>query len=173
MADEENAGKEGSSSLVGKLVMTGVVVLVPSILALVAFKMVLVPMLGEAVKEDDGPPIDVIDPNERTMRFKLPEETVLTERDSGGSQMLIYSVDIACDSQATLDLIVREQNRFETLLSTLHRNRTEAELKDPVFQESLLDQAKQKMNVLLKRLAPEEEHMVTNVQHHQFAVLPL
>ena len=87
MAEEENAAEEEgkkSSSLVGKLVMAGIVVLVPIILGVVVFKLVLIPMLGTP-PEDDAPPIDVIDSDvEKTMTFLMPQESVVNDGSGDG-----------------------------------------------------------------------------------------
>jgi len=64
---------------------------------------------------------------------------------------------------------------FVAILVELHDSRTKAELNDPVVKESILRQAKQEANALLKRVQEKEDPTVEiiEVMYTEYTVIEL
>ena len=63
---------------------------------------------------------------------------------------------------------------FSSILLRLHSNRTKTELNDPRVKESILRQAKQEANALLKKLFPEnKEAKIVDVLHVKYTIFDI
>ena len=173
MAEEEQVETEEAKgpSLISKLVPIAITVLVPVILALVVTKIFFLPILAGEVEVEDTAAFDPIDPAEVTLRFEMPHATVLTESDDRSRYVLMYTVILVCSTEATFLLITEEEDRFMGMVSTIHRNRTKKLLDDPQFQDHLMSQTQEELNILLRRLRPEEKHEIREVTYLQFSVM--
>ncbi|PCJ57690.1 MAG: hypothetical protein COA73_10610 [Candidatus Hydrogenedentota bacterium] len=173
---QEQSPKAGG--IVGKLVPLAAV-LVFLVVGAAVFMLVISPMLS------DEEPDETEDMASETQgdEFPLQPAMVVTldssfvnlmrEGDSA-APMLIYGVKLECNDQATLDLVVVNQHRFEDMVMKLHDSRTRGELDDILaFKESVQRQALQKANDILVRLQgdnPAENVKITKVLHYQMAV---
>jgi flagellar basal body-associated protein FliL len=175
MAEEqvEATGKQGSS-LIWKLAMLAMAVLLPIVLGLVVFRIFLLPALGGAGMGTAEPVvIDPIPLDEVTLRFQMSEESVHTEGEGNSRPVLMYTVVLMCSGQLTADLITSQEDRVLSTIFAIHRNRTRTELSDPAFQDYLAAQVRDELNILLKRLRPDEEHEVRQVSYLKFVILDL
>jgi len=126
-----------------------------------------------AAEEMDNPDGDL--PAQPAMVVTLDSNFVNLMRDGDSpAPMLVYGVKLECNDQATMDLVVANQHRFEDMIMKLHDSHTRDELDDILaFKESVQKQALQKANDILKRLQgdnPAENVKITKVLHYQLAV---
>ncbi len=177
MADEkkadENVAKAESSPLIRKIVLLGMFILIPAILALATARFVLIPMMAPPA---DSPPeevVDVIPPLAMTVEFDEVQATVRTENPDEAAPVLVYKIAMAVSDPATAALIEAKKAWFSSMLGKLHRNRTRSELNDPYIEETILKQAKQEANLLLKKLDPGAKHEVLEVMHLKYAIFDM
>lgn len=178
MAEEQNGEEQEPkrlSPLIKTIVAVGLSVLIPAILGIVTFNLVLRPMLAGGKEEEPAETIGAISPDVVTVKFDEAQATVLAEDPNAPSPLLIYQVAMACANPDTKTLIEDENRKdyFTAMLAKLHRNRTRAELNDPYVQETILKQAKQEANQLLKKLAPAQDFQVIDVMHIKYAIYDL
>lgn len=164
MADEKKAAK-GGSNLVGTLVTLAIVILVPAVLAGVAVKFVVMPMMvspEEKAKEEEQK-AEEEHKEEATLAgavaydFKEAQASVVPDTPDSAAPVLLYQVSMACNHAGTVELIKSKESWFISMLAKLHRNHTRAELNDPYVEDTILRQAKQEANDLLKRCGPIPE----------------
>jgi len=108
--------------------------------------------------------------------FKGLRASVLVEESELSSPALLqYSVALACANQKTALLVESWNQMFVAILVELHDSRTKAELNDPVVKESILRQAKQEANALLKRVQEKEDPTVEiiEVMYTEYTVIEL
>ncbi len=177
MAEEQQdvaQGEKKSNKMVGVLIMGGIVILVPAILALVVFQFILRPMLHspEATVKEPVEQVEEIPAGTVTIDFPEAQATVLTDDPDSSSPLLIYQVSMACSPDA-LTLIETNKAWFTAMLNKLHRNRTWSELNDPYIQETILKQAKQEANLLLKKLVPNGKQKIVEVMYLKFVTMDL
>ncbi len=182
MAEETNEETENQASkkggLMGKLIPLAAVLLF-LIVGAAVYMFVISPRLA-ADPSDEAAAQDMESTNsdlplQPAMVVTLDSNFVNLMRDGDSpAPMLIYGVKLECNDQATLDLVVANQHRFEDMIMKLHDSRTRDELDDILaFKESVQKQALQKANDILKRLQgdnPAENVKITKVLHYQLAV---
>lgn len=175
MAEELDDGGKKKSSPLNLLIMGGLVLVVPLTLALLVFQFVLSPMLGG--EEPAAPVKPVVDnaypAGAMAFEFEEVQAAVLPDDPDLAAPVLLYRVAMVCKDQLTNDLVSQQQVYFTAMLDKLHRNRTRSELNDPLVQETILKQARQEANTLLKRLAPEAELEIIEVLYVKFGMIDL
>jgi len=179
MADEQkdlqnaDQGKK-SSPLLMNLIIMAVVILVPAILGLVTFMFVLRPALNQGGEEEEVSTevVDTIPATVVVIDFEEAQASVNVGPDVT-PPILIYKVAMACANQETSDMITARMSYFTSMIGKLHRNRTEAELSDPIIQESILKQARQEANRLLKKFAPDGSMEVIQAMHVKYAIFTI
>ena len=173
---EAAAGGAKSSNLIKMIVTVLIVVLVPSIGGIVAYKFYLAPAItpptpvegkaaeGGAAKneetvkqekkktEKDNSPIPP-----KAVGFDLPEQQVAvkTEPDQPGA-ILVYTCALICENEEIKKEVEERKQWFIAAISKLYRNRTMAELNNEEIQQSILDQAKEECNAIMRRFAMED-----------------
>jgi flagellar basal body-associated protein FliL len=182
MAEETNEeGQEQEpkkGGILGKLIPLMAVLVFLGVGAAV-YLFVIAPRLTDdttddaAAEEMENPDGDL--PMQPAMVVTLDSNFVNLMRDGdSAAPMLIYGVKLECNDQATMDLVVANQHRFEDMIMKLHDSHTRDELDDILaFKESVQKQALQKANDILKRLQgdnPAENVKITKVLHYQLAV---
>ncbi len=175
MAEEIDAQEKKSSSLVSWIIMGGLVLLVPLVLAILVFQFVLRPVLGSDTPAAPAvPEVENVYPvGAKALEFAGVQAAVLPDEPDLAAPVLLYRVAMVCKDQATYDLIAAEQVYFTAMLDKLHRNRTRSELNDPQVQETILKQARQEANTLLKRLVPNGNLEVIEVLFVKFGMIDL
>ena len=178
---EVAAGVAKSSNLVKMIVTVLIVVLVPSIGGIVAYKFYLAPAItptqpvdgktaeGGAVKEEgtkhegEGKPGAKTEEKDnspippKAVGFDLPEQQVAvkTEADQPGA-ILVYACALICENEEIKKEVEERKQWFIAAISKLYRNRTMAELNNAEIQQSILDQAKEECNAIMRRFAMED-----------------
>ncbi len=171
-AEEQEGGKK-TSSIVRTAIIVGLLVLVPACLAMVTYLFVISPLLPE--DEAGAPEDEVENPFPEgivTVAFEEAQASLITDGD-GAAPLLIYKISVAVDSAGTEAVLTANMDWFTAMLGRLHRNRTRAELNDPVMEETILKQAKQEANRLLRQLDPEGGGEVLHVLYTKFAIYDL
>lgn len=172
--EKEEKPAKGSSSLVRTMVVIGISVLGPAVLALGLFTFVLHPMLVDAPVEEKKEEVEEEFPKEaKTIQFDEVQATVLTNNADGPAPLLLYQVAMACSDELTLKVVEEKKAWFSSMINKLHRNRTRTELNDPAVQEAILRQAKQEANLLLKKLDPECAGQILEVMHIKYTLVDL
>lgn len=171
--EAEKAPEKTSSSIVKTAIVVGVCILAPAIVGLLVYQFVIAPRL--APSEEPKTPIaeGAYSPTIETIELPQDKATVLSDDPNLVPPLLMYQVAIVCDSLETRTIIEQRLPHFIALVSKLHRNRRLSELNDPYVQESILRQAKQEGNLLLKQFAPEGTHEIIEVMHLSFTLYPL
>lgn len=175
---EEEKGKQqqAKSGWVGKLVVIGLIILVPAIVGVSVYRFVLRPMFAQP--GIPTPPQD--DAGER-----IPVSTVLVDftglrasvkvDDPSMPALLQYSVSLACANEASRVLVEGRRPYFESMLVNLHDSRPKEELTDPMAKEDRLRRAKQEANVLLERIQEEKDPSVRviDVLYTEYTIINL
>ena len=174
MAEEPNDEKKGGSPIVRYAAVGGLVILVPTILALLVFQFILRPMLGSETPPEPEEVIEGVIPA-GAVPLSLPEVqgAVLPDDPDSVAPVLIYQVAFICADQITSDMITANMVYFQAMIDKLHRNRTRSELNDPQVQTTILKRAEQEANTWLKRLAPESDFEVLEVMYVKFGMIDL
>jgi hypothetical protein len=171
---EEKAEGEESSPLIKNVIMLGLAVVVPALIAVVLFKWVIQPKFG--TPEDVDMPPAVTDPFPEGMvdiEFTNLQITVRTEDPEMVAPMLIAEVALWCRDGATQIAVDGKKNLFQSMILKLHQGRTRSELNDPLIQNSILEQIKQQANILLRRLDAEMEYEVLSAAHLKYTIVDL
>ena len=179
MGEEPKGGKPAKKSGgLGQIIVMLVLVIVSAVWGMAIYKFVLAPKLdGQEQKhaeDDEGDSIPA-----GAVAFDFPEATTaVTSSDPNASNsVLIYAVSLVCENEETKALIEKNKQWFTSMLSDLHRNRTKEELSDPAVEKSILEQAKEQANSLLRRLEADpkkkEELKIIQALHLKFAVFTL
>jgi flagellar basal body-associated protein FliL len=174
LAEEQDKAGGKSSGLVRNIIIAGIIILVPAILALVIYNFIISPIVA-GNSDAEAPPEKIETIPAEAMSFVFPEAqaTVLSTESDVSSPLLIYQVALVCADQATWALVEAKQTWFESLINKLHRNRTRQELNDPVVQETILKQSKQEANQLLRKFNPGGTEEILEVMHVKFAIFEL
>lgn len=177
MAEElnEEAGGEKKSSLMGTIILLVIALLVPALLGLGLYMVVLKPKLtmettAAATPTDDIPPFPE---TMQTVVFDETHVTVQTEDPDLAAPLLIMQVALSCADGPTSALIDSKKEYFAAEILSVHQGRTRAELNDPLVQNSILEQIRQRSNILLKRLSPKMEMTVLKAMYLKFAIMDL
>jgi len=175
MAEETNAAAEQPSSpVVRTLIGVGIVVLVAAILAALTFQFVVRPLVAPAAAPEAPPPDDLIPATAVSYDFPEMQATVLMNDPDAAAPLLMFQLSLLCANPATMETIVSRQSLFVSLVNKLHRNRTRSELNDPYVQESLLRNAEQEINALLRRVAPNAPDLrVLQADYLKFTIYDL
>ena len=176
MAEEENVEQQApsrASKLIRSVVTLGIVILVPMILALLAVNFILLPMLAEEPADQDTPEESGLPADAVIVEFEEDRASLVAQSPDESAPLLMYQVAMAVDSTGTATLIENKKPLFRAMLSELHRNRTRSELNDRYIQDTILEQARQKANQLLRQLAPNAEHTVYKVMYTSYTILDL
>jgi len=180
MAEEEQAEVEegqqeeesgGKGRLIRLLAVLVGVVLFGATTSLIVWKLVLQPRLVDAgpIVEETGPKI-LADP------FMVPFEsaitTVLMPSDDYLASILMYSIELECSDQISMDLVTKHKARFIDMIRKLHAGRTREELKDPMTAENIQKEIVLESNAILMAILVENEaeSRVTNAFHTQWFV---
>jgi flagellar basal body-associated protein FliL len=180
MAEEQEVSAPKRSPLVGYLVMGGLVVVVPLVLAGLVFQFVLKPVLmpegeEEAHAEEDhhAEVADAYPVGAMPVEFPDSQSAVLSDDPELAAPVLLYKVAMVAMDEHTQHVISEKQVFFMAMLDKLHRNRTRSELNDPQTQEAILKQAKQEANNLLKKLDPTAHDGVLDVMYVKFGLIDI
>ena len=177
MAEEpkvEEVEEKKSSPLVKIILMLFGAILIPAIVACLAYIWLIRPMW--APPEEDKKTVEVVDPLPKSMvEFKFEEQqiSVQTEDPDMVAPLLIAQVTLMCRDEATRAVIEARQSLFAAMILKMHRGKTRVELNDPLVQNSVLEQIKQQSNILLRRLDPEADLMVLDALHLKYTVVDL
>ena len=202
MADKKEDGKaaaaEGGgaakSGLVKMLVLVAVAVVVAVAAAGGIYMFVLAPRLvpadpaaaahgdadaagehgeaGDAHEEEAGH--SMVDA--AAVEFAEESVNVLPEVAGGKVALLSYQCAIVVPSAHMAELVGDKSRKpfFSSILLKLHSNRTKTEMNDPRVKESILRQAKQECNAIMKKLFPEDEHAeVLDVLHIKYTIFEI
>lgn len=180
---EDGAGKSG---LVKILAMVGGVVILPCVLVGVLYVFVLAPRLHPA---DDAHAAEAAKAEEEAhaeeggemagagaIEFEDESVNIMPDAPGGKAALLNYKCAIVVNSAELVEQLGDKTKKpfFSSILLKLHSNRTKAELNDPRVKESILRQAKQECNSLLKRLLPEDkEAQIVQVLHVKYTIFEL
>jgi flagellar basal body-associated protein FliL len=182
---EEPKKAKGSSKMVGTIITLAVVIIVPAVLALAAWFYVVRPMVSGPAPSETAPKEEEVKKEESLALavahdFKEAQVSVAVEDPQASAPLLIFQVSFVCNSAETAELVKTKESLFVAMLLKLHSNRTRSELNDPYVCETILRQAKQEANALLKRVKPAEEEKseapepeVLEVMHIKFAIIEL
>jgi flagellar basal body-associated protein FliL len=156
-----------------------ILVIVSAVGGMGLYKFVLAPRLEdkkteekhvEAEEESEAIP-------EGAIAFDFPEaQTAVVNNDpSAPNSVLIYTTSIVCGNEETKAIVEKNKQWFAAMLSDLHRNRTKEELTDPKIEKSILEEAREQANSLLRRLQtePKPEVKVIQVLHLKFTVFTI
>ena len=177
---EEQVEAPKKSPLMRYAMTGGMVVLVPMILALVLCQFVLRPLLAPAegaehdAHEEEHHAVEGVFP-EGSMPIEFPEAqaAVLPDEPQLAAPILLYRVAMVCADEHSHHLIEYNMVYFTAMLDKLHRNRTRMELNDPQVQETILKQARQEANTLLKRLDPKGHGEVLEAMYVKFGLIDI
>lgn len=172
---EAAAGAEKSSNLVKIIVTVLIVVLVPSIGGILAYKLYLAPAIappsveekkpeaeegkkgeeaahGKKKEEHDNSPIP-----KTAVGFDLPEQQVAVKAEANQpAAILVYACAIICENEEIKKEVEERKQWFIAEISRLYRNRSVDELNNPEIQQAILDQAKEGCNAIMRRFAMED-----------------
>jgi len=172
---EEVEEKQGSP-IVRYVIAGGLILMVPTTLALLVFFFILRPVLmggPEPVQEE----VDNLIPEEAAA-YTFPESqgAVIPDDPDSPAPILLYEITVICDSVETANYIGGDPTTtayFRAMLDKLHRNRTRSELNDPQVQTTILRRAEQEANNILKRRAPESGMRVLEALYTKFGLVDL
>ncbi|MBX3180762.1 MAG: hypothetical protein KF886_25725 [Candidatus Hydrogenedentes bacterium] len=173
----ENEAEKKSSPLIKNLILLAVAVLVPAVIGVAAYMALLKPRLSppapaETGSADDIPPFP---PSMGTVVFDDMNVSVLTEDPDLVAPLLILQVALSCADGQTAALISEPGRKeyFAAEILSAHQGRTRGELNDPLVQNSILEQIRQRSNILLKRMAPNAQLSVLKAMYLKFAIMDL
>ncbi len=110
------------------------------------------------------------------IEFEDESVNVMPDAPGGKPALLSYKCAIVVNSHE-LELVVGDKAKkpfFSSILLRLHSNRTKTELNDPRVKESILRQAKQEANAMVKKLLPEDkEAKVLEVLHIKYTIFEI
>ncbi len=178
MGEEPKAAAPAKKSSGGmkQIIVFVVLIVVSAVGGMALYKFVLAPKLEpqkEAKQEEETTeniPAEAI-------AFDFPEaQTAVVNNDPNApNSVLIYTVSVICENEETKALVEKNKQWFAAMLSDLHRNRTKEELSDPAIEKSILEEAREQANSLLRRLQeePKPEIKVIQVLHLKFTVFTI
>lgn len=187
-------GGAAKSGLVKMLVVGAVAVVVPVVAAVGIYMFVLAPRLQAAdsasgehgAAEAGGEHGDMAEAHEEehgasmadaaAVEFDEESVNVLPEAPGGKVALLSYKCALVVPNAEMAELVGDKSRKpfFSSILLKLHSNRTKTELNDPRVKESILRQAKQEANAMMKKLFPENEHaQVLDVLHIKYTIFEI
>lgn len=187
-ATEAGAGKSG---LIKTVIAAAVVVVVPLMLVGVVYVFFLAPRLeasemteagahGEMSHEDDEHASDAGSHEDMAhaaaIEFDDESVNVMPDAPGGKPALLSYKCAIIVNSEELAEVVGDKAKKafFSSILLRLHSNRTKTELNDPRVKESILRQAKQEANAMVKKLLPDnEEAKVLEVLHVKYTIFEI
>lgn len=110
------------------------------------------------------------------VEFDDESVNVLPSEEGGKPALLTYKCAIVVNNH-DLELAVGDKAKkpfFSSILLKLHSNRTKTELNDPRVKESILRQAKQEANAMVKKLFPDmADAKVLDVLHIKYTIFEI
>lgn len=170
----EEGGAKKSSPILKHLILLGIAILVPVIIGLLAYKFFVAPKLGMEVMVEA--PVDDFPPFPATMvavDFDKMNVSVQTEDPDLIAPLLIMQVSLSCADDMTAAKIMEKKQYFAAEILKLHQGRTRKELNDPLVKNSILEQIRQRSNILLKRLSPDMDLKVLEAMYVEFTVMDI
>ncbi len=178
MGEEPKAAAKPARKLPGfvkQIIVVLVLVIFSTAGGLAIYKFILAPKL-EVVEEPEPEEFsDNIPAGAVAHDFEEAQTAVVSSDPNAPNAVLIYTASMICANEETKALLEKNKQWFTAMLSDLHRNRTKEELADPAVEKSILDEAREQANALLRRLQPEPnpEIKVIQVLHLKFTVFTL
>lgn len=197
--DKKDAGAKGGngddaaapkSGMVKMIAVVATVIVVGVGLALATYMFVLAPRLqpadaktgehgeahGEHGEEDPHAGEDEKEMGEAAaIEFEDMSVNVLSEG-PGAKPLLDFKCAIVVNNELLAEAIGEKTKKplFSSILLKLHSNRTKTELNDPRVKESILRQAKQEANAMIKKLFPDnKEGKVLDVLHIKYTIFEI
>ena len=164
-----------SSGVGRQLVVVLVVIVLSAAGGMATYKFVLGPRFDSAMQPHKSEGTDSIPLDSVAIEFPEAQAAVQNAGQTNVNSVLMYAVSIVCANEATKALVEKHKDWFVAMLSDLHRNRTKEELNDAAVQKSILEQACEQANSILRRLQekPNPEIKIIQVLHLKFAVFTL
>jgi len=180
MGEEPKAAKPAKPArklpgVVKQVIVVLVLVIFSAAGGMAIYKFMLAPKL-EVEKEPEPEEFsDNIPTGAVAHDFEETQTAVVNNDPNAPNSVLIYTVSMICANEETKALVEKNKQWFTAMLSDLHRNRTKEELADPGVEKSILDEAREQANSLLRRLQPQPkpEIKVIQVLHLKFTVFTL
>ena len=181
MSDEKKGAAppvKKPSGLVKGVVVLLMVLLLPAIGGLATYKFYMLPKLEEVKKENKpkGEAEDqTIPPEASAVALEEAQTAVASSDPTAATSMLVYAVAIVCSNLEAKEIVTKNKEWFVAMLADLHRNKTRADLEDPLVEKSILEQAREQANALLKRFQkkPNPEVRIIQVLHTKYSVFAL
>ena len=177
MAEEPKATKPAKKlpGIVKLLIVLLVVIVLAAGGGLAVYKFVLAPKLEEKPETAKTEETDAIPPKAVAVNFEEAQTAVRNPDPNAANSVLLYTVSMICAEEKTKALVDKNKEWFVSMLSELHRNRTKEELNDPTVEKSIIEQAKEQANSLLRRLQekPDPEIKIIEVLHLKFTVFTI
>ncbi len=177
MADEdkkeeaEEGKKNGLSPLIKKLLVGGIFLLLPAILGILAFKLVISPLLAPPGVEDDQA-VNMFPAGTASVDIEDIKVSV-AGMDPSKPFLLMFSVTLLCDSEATAQMLMDKTSLFKAKINELHRGRTMSEVNDVAQQGSLMTQMEIESNKLLKNLGADKSQRVLQAEYTDWMTVPI
>lgn len=170
----DNAGEKQRSPLLKHLLLLAGALLVPAITGLLIFNMAIKPKLAkEPMVEAPVDDIPAFPPTMTPVDFDEMHISVQSEDPDLVAPLLIMQVTLSCADGPTSAKVLEKKQYFAAEILSLHQGRTRAELNDPLVQNSILEQIRQRSNILLKQLSPEMELTVLKAMYLKFAIMDI
>jgi flagellar basal body-associated protein FliL len=179
MAEEAKAAPAAKKSGgMGKIIVMLVLVLVSMGGGMALYKFVLGPRLeGDKAaqkeqKAEEEETSDAIPETAIPFDFDEAQAAVQAADPNASTSVLLYKTSMICANEETKALVEKNKQWFVSMLDGLHRNRTKDELNNPEVEKSMLEQAREQANSLLRRLQakPNPEFKIIQVLHLKFTV---
>lgn len=191
-APEGEAEATPKSGLVKMLAIVAAVLIVPTALAAGVYIFVLAPRLqpadpkAKAEHTEEGGEDAAKGEEEHgggekmagasAVEFEDESVNIAADGPNAKAAILTYKCAIVVNSEELATEIGEKTKKpfFSSILLRLHSNRTKTELNDPRVKESILRQAKQEANALLKKLFPEnKEAKIVDVLHVKYTIFDI
>jgi flagellar basal body-associated protein FliL len=178
MGEEPKAAKPARKlpGVVKQVIVVVVLVIFSAAGGMAIYKFMLAPKLEVEEKEPEPEEFsDSIPAGAVAHDFEEAQTAVVSNDPNAPNSVLIYSASMICANEETKVLVEKNKQWFTAMLSDLHRNRTKEELADPAVEKSILDEAREQANSLLRRLQPEPNPEIKVIQmlHLKFTVFTL
>ena len=170
----ENTGDKPPSPIKKHLFLFAAALLVPAVIGMVVFNLAIKPKL--AMEPEPAIPADAIQPFPPTMTpvdFDEMHVSVQSEDPDLVAPLLIMQVSLSCADGPTAAKVLEKKQYFAAEILSLHQGRTRAELNDPLVQNSILEQIRQRANLLLKQLSPSMDLTVLKAMYLKFAIMDI
>jgi flagellar basal body-associated protein FliL len=173
-----DSGDAGNSAGFAKILVAVIVaVVVCAAAGLGVYFTVLAPRLkaAESKAAETQPTNDAIPETAAYVDLPEAQAAAVAVEPNEKTSVLTYSVSIICENAETKETVEKNKQLFVAMLSDLHRNKTKKDLEDPEFQKSLLKQALEEGNSLLRRLQkePNPEIKIFQMLYLKYAVFTM